>query len=383
MDTLGIPDVVLDPDKDEELLARSRAIVTEVSGGLLDPTHPTVDAILTAQVYLQAEFSWYLNKLPVALALETLAFLSDTPRDPGTKATGSIVFQMANPRISDVQIPSGTLVAKNTLRYMTTEVGVIPGGALMVEVPIVALESGRSHNQKAFGLTGPSSTPGIDTVYNPGAITGGSDLEDLGTYIDRARSSLWDGGAVLSALDFERAAEVLLGSGSRALCVPLLTGSRDSEKPGNCHLFLWDSEGNPASPETCEVVKTSIAPRAFAGCSLWVSPGVYLDVWVSLVVEVPEVNRDVALGIYNALIDRWNHQNTDPGSTLSIRQVLHTAWTPEAREVTSCQIDHEDFDVPMVYRWQIPRIAVADVTLVSGLTLETWYFGVGSFSDPD
>jgi hypothetical protein len=97
MADLNIPDLILDPDDDETMLARARSVVSEVSGGKLDPVHPTVDALLQGNVYLVAELLWYLNQLPQALAIENLARLSDTERSAGTYAVGTIRLPKCQP----------------------------------------------------------------------------------------------------------------------------------------------------------------------------------------------------------------------------------------------------------------------------------------------
>lgn len=377
---------VLDPDDDELLLAQARAKVAEVSNGLLDPEHPTVDALLQAQVFLQAELSWYLNLLPQATSLEALALLSDTARSPGTRASGTVVLQRAAARLSDIQIPAGSIFSVLGVQYYFTQAVLLPAGSLSVTAPIEATEIGQSGNAKAFGLTLASTgLPGIDTLYNPEPITGGSDLEPLDEYIERAKSSLWSNGSIISPLDFQREAEAFLGTNSRAIVVPLLNRAKNDKKAGQVHLFLFDGSGTPVSPGTASALKAALEPRAFAGCTINASPGEYRNVLLAIVARTNQASQAVAKGIWEALDRRYSYREAVPGATLTIRQLLHTAWTGDVTEIVSCTLDRSEYDIAMPNEWTIGHLDTVEITLVDPYGYsETWYFGaIQALNDPD
>lgn len=377
---------VLDPDNDDLLLAQARNKVVEVSGGLLDPTHPTVDALLQAQVFLQAELSWYLNMLPQATSLEALALLSELERSPGTRAKGSIVLQRATPRLSDIQVPQGTAFEAQGTQYYLTEPALLPAGAISTTVPIEAVDVGAKGNAKAFALTMTSTAiPGIDTLYNPEPITGGSDLESLEEYIERAKAALWSNGSIISVLDFQREAEAVLGAGSRCLVVPLLNKAKTGQQAGSVHLFLYDSTGVPVSSQNAQAVKSALEPRAFAGCNIHCSPGEYKDVLLALVVRVSQVSQEQARAIYDALEARYSYRVYEPGATMSLRQLTHTAWVDGVIEVVSCTLDRDDYDVPMPTKYTLGRLDTVEVTLVDEYGYSAkWYYGpTVALNDPD
>jgi hypothetical protein len=279
-------------------------------------------------------------------------------------------------------VPAGTLIGD----YVTLEPAEIVAGTTEVSVAIQARATGAAGNVKAYGLASVTpGIPGVDSVYNPQAISGGSDLETLEAYVERAKASLWLNSALISALDFESAAAALMGEGSKALCVPLLTGSKVPDMPGHVHLFLWGPDGEPISTAKAQAIREDLGARAFAGCSLWASPGEYSETWVSLVIRVPQATRDQASLIFQALDARYRHTAAVPGATLSLRQLSNAAWTATVTEVVSCQIDHADYDKAMPHKWTIARLSTIDITLVDpvGYT-ETFYYGTSdAFNDPD
>ena len=132
-------------------------------------------------------------------------------RLPGTAAVGMATFSRWVPTLPAV-IPLGTAVRSGdgkqsfvvtqdsgNLNWSLAQTGyILAAGVASVDVPIAAQSAGRAGNVQAGAVTLISSAiPGVDTVLNNGALTGGSDGESddalrrrFGTFLDsRARAT--------------------------------------------------------------------------------------------------------------------------------------------------------------------------------------------------
>lgn len=101
-------------------------------------------------------------------------------RGSPTPATGAVTFSIAEAASSDIEIPSGTVVglSDESILFETSESGTLVAGETSVTIPIVAQEAGSSGNASGGTITLiVSSLPGIETISNEAALTGGGDTE--------------------------------------------------------------------------------------------------------------------------------------------------------------------------------------------------------------
>ena len=101
-------------------------------------------------------------------------------RAQATKAVGVLRFSVKEAASADFSVPAETVcMTAEEQRFRTTEDAVLPMGALYVDVPAEAVESGRNGNVARGTITILTDCPvAITGCTNPAAFAGGSDAED-------------------------------------------------------------------------------------------------------------------------------------------------------------------------------------------------------------
>ena len=109
--------------------------------------------------------------------LETLRGIT---RKGGHKAEGVLRFRLEGTRPDALTIPAGVVcTTAGLVRFVTTEEGVIPAGALYADVAAEAESVGTAGNVPAQSVTFLTKAPtGVSGVTNPAAFQGGSGDED-------------------------------------------------------------------------------------------------------------------------------------------------------------------------------------------------------------
>jgi hypothetical protein len=204
----------LSPISNFSVNSPERALVTSVSDEFRDRQHELLSVQLSARVgfagkTLGAQDLRDLNLDPSVIDLELLnSFQEDSDldavaarnginRDPGSFASGEVVFQLTS---DAAVIPAGTLVttqpdgSNNVIRFETTEEIAASSGDTQLTVPIEAVERGQNGNVGANTLTRLPSPPplvgGDPAVNNPSATTGGEDPETNAELRERTRRAL-------------------------------------------------------------------------------------------------------------------------------------------------------------------------------------------------
>ena len=131
-----------------------------------------------------------------ALSAIVLSMLPEG-RQPGTNATGVIIFSRSTPAASDITIPANTICAAvaedGTLtEFQTDDVAILATGNTQVYVPATASEVGTAGNVVA-GLISIVRTPviGITNCTNDSPFTGGTDEESDSDLRERALYTIW------------------------------------------------------------------------------------------------------------------------------------------------------------------------------------------------
>jgi uncharacterized phage protein gp47/JayE len=384
-----IPKVVLDPNNDEELTQLALSRTYSASEGKLSDFSESSPLfwLVRAQVFCIAELLWYLNKLPEALALEVLR-LSGVQRSAGTKATGKIVFLLQSPLLTDFIVNPGYFIplrstastaTGQTAGYLTTDQLVIPAGGLYGSVAIEAIEVGTAYNQAAFSLTTASvGLAYVQSLYNDEPLTGGTDLEPLEVTLARAQTALRSRGVLVSALDFEESAESLLGAGSRATCIPLLSSDRETYQVGQVHVFLVGADGMPPSTGTCQSIKSELQQQSFAASSVWVSPVSMEPVTVSVIANVEQISLEIAKDLETAIADYLSPQSFILGSTIKVKEIEYLSRSVfGVTEIQSVLLDNQAVNRPMPLLYSQPFLETLEVTLIQSGASETFYLGTG------
>jgi uncharacterized phage protein gp47/JayE len=130
-------------------------------------------------------------------ALELLTALIGVRRDPSSPATGIVKFSRDSAAGTDYTIPSGTTVQtddEHPVRFTTDESAVLKQGDTSVSVSVTAESAGPRGNVGANTVTDAPNTPsGVESITNPGEITGGTEKENDDELRARAKEELAQG----------------------------------------------------------------------------------------------------------------------------------------------------------------------------------------------
>ena len=112
-------------------------------------------------------------------------------RNGGLPAVGQLTFTIPAALEQDLRVEAGTVCCTTGLqRFVTTEPGVIPAGALSCSVQAMAEQAGQAGNVAAHTVTVLTLAPaGVPGCTNPAPFSGGMDAEDDAHYRARILSS--------------------------------------------------------------------------------------------------------------------------------------------------------------------------------------------------
>ena len=159
----------------------------EKTGFAMDDTADLAVRLYAAAAQLQALYiyaDWALTQsFPQCAAgqyLDYHAQLRGITRKGGHKAEGVLRFRLESARPDALTIPAGVVcTTAGLVRFVTTEEGVIPAGALYADVAAEAESVGTAGNVPAQSVTFLTKAPtGVSGVTNPAAFQGGSGDED-------------------------------------------------------------------------------------------------------------------------------------------------------------------------------------------------------------
>lgn len=146
-------------------------------------------------------------------ALDDIGARKGIYRHDAEFATGSVVFSLANPLTSPVEILEGTeLNTDDTIIFLTSEDVIIPTGETSVVCDVICEESGTIGNIKAGTLNNILTVLPYDlSVTNPSDFTTGVDEEEDDSFKDRIIDSSLNY-PVGTSKWFEKVAETLVRS---------------------------------------------------------------------------------------------------------------------------------------------------------------------------
>lgn len=383
IDGIDLPSILLDPQNEDEVITQAYERIRSASGNTITDFNPSspIAALIEGQTYVYMELLWFLNQLPEALALEVLR-LSGVTRSPGTKAKGRAVFLLRSSQASDFEVSAGYFIPYKEAGFETTVTLVIPAGSIEASVPIEAIREGSDMNVDRYSLA--TTTTGLSylqSIYNTDPITGGTDLEPLPETLRRAQIALRTREVLVTTEDYETKAQELLGFGSTATAYPLLSSDKETEKAGNLHVFLADTQGKPPSLENCQSIQKQLKDLSFAGSSIWVSPVVLQQITIDAVVSVDQLSQDTADAVFGAVKDYLSPSQFTLGTSVRLKELEYLIRSTEGiREVVSVLIDSQAVNLPMPNQYTTPDLEVLSLTMTDATGLTFTYY-LGDFQD--
>lgn len=379
-DLITLTTPVLDPRNEFSLARDAEIVVFNKSDGLLNDFSDgsVAGALIQGQAWAGAEFLYYANRNLPALVIEFLKNIGET-RSLGKKARASVTFSLTAIREQPFTIPANfevkATVRNKTYSFFTESIVQIPPRTASITVDVVAAEEGPEYNVPRFTIkefTQPLNF--LASVINPSPAEGGLNAESEEAFIARAieRLSLRN---PVSAADFEKRAKAVLGEGSVAKAIGLLAANRVTKEPGAVHLFLLNSNGEPANSAQLNQVQAEISQKLMLGTALYVSPMELKEISGEVTAKLnPGEDPDVVADeLWTAFQDYLSPTKFPVGSSVIRSEAIYNLrLTGGVDYINQLRLNGELLDVPMPNQWTSPVAYSLLMNLVTdtGLTFE-------------
>lgn len=237
---LIIPRIFGDRDLREYMLS----IIETNSDGVINdraPHAPTV-VLTDAMEFCRLELEYAMDQIGAIAATRHLQTCG-IQRLLGRKAQVTLTFTLST-TLPQFVLTAGYMVTGGGLEFFTDN-DVLVTNAFQFTVTATAKEEGIKYNCAAYTLTNLSQARAyLVSVTNTEPAKGGLDAETE----DEARARGFQAirrkkGVLISADDFEQYAIEILGPGSVAKAIGLLTPDKLSKKPGFVHIFCLNPDG--------------------------------------------------------------------------------------------------------------------------------------------
>lgn len=184
-----LPSIQLDPRNTKALLAAMQTQVYLASNGVLNDFSPAspLSAITEGQAYAASEILYYLNNLPEAFAIQWMKLLG-IQRILGANAYAEITFVKTPGYPQPVVIPKNTeIFSVSGLKYnLMADVTIDLNEEDKTEL-VISEKWGSVYNVPPGNIIRMSKViPGLDSIYNLQAASGGEDLESINEMKTRA-----------------------------------------------------------------------------------------------------------------------------------------------------------------------------------------------------
>lgn len=381
---LNIPKVVLDPGTEAELTELAYVQIQAASGGTINDFRPgsSIAAFVEGQTFALAELLYYMNLMPEAIAVEVFR-LYGIQRSLGTFAAGELTFFLTDPAIEPFVLPAGYGVPYlDTILVLQSSLN-IPASGQEATVSVIASTVGSKYNAAPFDILATNIGLGlVESIFNRLAFTGGTDLEPLANLLSRCQAATVRRSSIITQLDYETAAQDLLGVGSRATAVANLSTDGLSFQQNSVGVFLLDATGKPASLTTCQSIGATLKASVLLGTGVKCYPAVLVPVIVELFINVSLVSDEIGQAVIEAIKGYLTPNRYDGGSTIRHNELMYAARSVlGVQSVDSVLIDGNAIDKQLDQFWYYPYADTVLVSMVepSGLTLQV----SGIFGDDD
>ncbi|BAY23707.1 hypothetical protein NIES2100_34990 [Calothrix sp. NIES-2100] len=358
--SIPLDDVVLDQRTEEDLVSQAQVRVFNASGGQLNDfsENSPIAALIQGQAFAGSELLYYINKLPLALVVKFLK-LTGVEQSLGTKAVTTLNFTLTSPQSIPFTIPEGFEVVDSSgiYSFFTDANLVIPPGLTSGSVTATAEEVGSAYNLSAYTITSPTQPLSfLSQVNNIEPASGGTDTETLDQTIARGLTELRVR-SLVSADDYETAAETILGEGSVAKAIGLLSKDKTKEELGAVHIFLLNANQEPANDAQLNLVSNSLSKRIQLGTILYVSPMDLLPISGSLIAKLtPGANIDQTIAdLWDAYQNYLNPSTYPVGQDVVMNEVeYHLRLTGGIVNIQTLTLNGSPTNIPLPNLYTLP-----------------------------
>lgn len=377
--TIPLQSIILDGRNEEEIVEQSiQRVFNESEGQLNDfSENSPVAALIQGQAFAASEFLYYVNKLPLALVIDFLK-VTGVERSLGTKAKVTLTFSISSPQAIPFTITQGFEVVDSTgnLSFFTDATLEIPAGLVSGSVTATAEETGSIYNLPAYSITGITQPlTFLFAVTNTEPSNGGTNAETEAQTIERAITKLRLRNLV-SASDYEQAAEDLMGEGSVAKAIGLLSQNKLVKELGAVHIFLLNSDKTPANSAQISEVRNSLVSRIQLGTQLYVSPMELLDISAELIARINPGSKleTVVNDLWIAYQEYLNPSTYPVGKDIILNEVsYHLRVTEGIKNIQFLSLNGQPSNIPIPNDFTLPNPSSLYVKLAdeNGVIYET------------
>ncbi|BAY64991.1 hypothetical protein NIES22_50920 [Calothrix brevissima NIES-22] len=386
--SIQLSSVIIDERTEEELVSQAQLRVFNASGGQLNDfsENSPVAALIQGQAFAASELLYWVNKLPLALVIDFLK-VTGVEQSLGTKAVTTLTFTLTAPQSTPFTIPEGFEVvdSSGTYSFFTDATLQIPPGLMAGSVTATAEEVGSQYNLSAYTITRATQPLSfLSSVVNTEASLGGTDAETLDQTISRGLTELRIRNLV-SEDDYETAAEEILGQGSVAKAIGLLSRNKNEEELGAVHLFLLNANQEPANDAQISLVSDSLSKRIQLGTQLYISPMELISISASLIARVTTgANVEQVINdLWEAYQSYLNPSTYPPGQDIILNEVeYHLRLTEGIKNIQTLALNGSPTNISLPNLYTLPSPYSLYVQLVDGSRVI--YAGVrGAGETPD
>lgn len=364
-----INSIPLDPRSELDLVSEAKLVAFNKSNGALNDfsAGSPLAALIEAQAFVGSELLFYANKAIPSLAIEFYKNVG-VQRRLGTPSVVTLTFELQSSQLTPFYIPQFFEVSdiNNSVYFKTNNSVVIPPGQTSITVTATSSSIGSNQNVKALSITNiTQSLTNLNLVKNLVSAQGGSDKETLEETIVRGNLALRTRGLV-SADDYERTAEALIGKGSRFKAVGNLGSNKIDYVLGTVHLFGLDVSGNPITPAQAYTVVTNLTPNIHISTSLFCSSVELknVDVDVEFIISpsstlsAAQVAANVYLNLYNYMSSKY----FQIGEDLLIEEVEYIVRdTDNVKRGRSIELDNATNDITITNNYSVINLSQATI----------------------
>lgn len=383
----NLPKLILDPQNETELTQLTYNRIRTASGNTITDFRPgsAVAALVEGQTFALAELLYYLNMLPEAIAIEVFR-LYGVERSLGTRASGELTFLLTEVTLDTFVLPAGYAIPYLDTQLVLLNTLSIPVGSQEATVSVQVADVGAAYNANAYDLVIKSTgLVKVNSIYNRLPFTGGSNLESLSSLVSRCQTATQSRTSVITKLDYELAAQVIMGEGSRAVLIPNLATDKVTKLNGTMALFLLDSSGTPASLTTCAQVLSALKLRVLVGTDLNCFPAELNNVSIEVFCNVTSLTKTLGQAIIKSIVEYLNPTSFSGGTQLRHNELEYvTRSTQGVTSVDSLLMNGQAIDLlaPNVYAFFNPDSVSVSMLDQDGVSL-TVYGGLGVDADVD
>jgi hypothetical protein len=386
-------------------------IIERNSGGKINdraPHAPTV--VITDAVEFRArELEYVADRIAEKAAIRHLQTCG-IQRMMGRKAQVTLVFTLSA-TLTQFVLSRGYMVTGGGLEFFTDE-DVLVTNTFQFTVTATAKEPGTRYNVPPYTLNNLTQTRAfLASVTNLERAAGGLDAETEQEAIARGFQAIRrKKGVLISADDFEQYATEVLGAGSIAKAIGLLTPDKLSKKPGYVHLFCLNSDGSQLTQTQVQTLKSELLLQfpvflngEFEEKGVTIASGVSvssIDLYpleiYCVATLIPGDNPDIrARAIESALLEFLEPGRLPLGQTVILYSLITVVQNAGVADVQTLSANVSSFDgnqinvetfysnIPLPTEWTASHLLGCSFTLVDPLSNQSFEYVFGEGGDLD